>query len=210
MARYRGPVCRLCRREGTRLYLKGAKCYTNKCEIERRPTPPGMHGEARGQKKASDYALRLREKQKARRIYGVLERQFRSYFQKSAARAGITGETLLQLLERRLDNVVFRLGIGASRSQARQLVRHGHVLVNRRRVNIPSFLVSVGDVVEVKEKSRKVSTIVGNLDVSKRPSTPSWLEQLDGGMAARVIALPSRADIDTQVLEQLIVEHYSR
>ena len=173
MARYRGPVCRLCRREGTKLFLKGERCHTEKCAIEKRNIPPGQHGKAR-RPKIVGYGLQLREKQKARRIYGVLERQFRNLFEKAARMKGITGEHLLGMLERRLENVIYRMGFGTSRSQCRQLVRHGHVLVNGRKVNIPSFQVNVGDAVEVREKSRKITILEMARDFASHQPLAAW------------------------------------
>lgn len=208
MARYTGPVCRLCRREGTKLYLKGDRCYTGKCAIDRRAYAPGQHGQ--GRKKVSEYGLQLREKQKAKRIYGVLENQFRNYFEKADRQKGITGENLLRLLERRLDNVVFRLGYGSSRTEARQLVRHGHFTVNGHRVNIPSFLVKVGDVVAVTEKSKESPKIKELAENAQSKAAPAWLEKDSNAMAGKVVAIPSRDEIDVPVQEHLIVELYSR
>lgn len=208
MARYTGPVCRLCRREGIKLYLKGDRCYTDKCAIDRRAYAPGQHGQNR--KKVSEYGLQLREKQKARRIYGVLERQFSNYFDKAERQQGITGENLLRLLERRLDNVVYRLGFALSRPEARQLVRHNHFTVNGRKANIPSILLEVGDVIQIKEKSRdsdKFQEIKENI-AHKNP--PAWLELDREQLTGKVIALPSREQIDVPLQEHLIVELYSR
>lgn len=210
MARYRGPVCRLCRREGVRLYLKGDRCYSPKCEIEKRAYPPGQRAQARARRRTSDYGLQLREKQKLRRIYGVLETQFRRYFSEAERRPGITGETLLQLLERRLDNVIYRLGIGLSRAQARQLVRHGHILLNRRPASIPSTLVRVGDTVEVVEASRRLPVIAAAVEKAGGRRLPAWLQTEADVMRATVVSLPTRAEIDTQVQEDLVVEYYSR
>ena len=208
MARYTGPVCRLCRREGTKLYLKGDRCYTAKCAIDRRGYAPGQHGQ--GRKKQSEYGLQLREKQKVRRIYGILETQFRNYFEKAEHQKGITGENLLRLLERRLDNVAYRLGFGGSRVEARQLVRHGHFIVNGKKVNIPSFLTKVGDVVEVAEKSRDNSRIKELAEQAARKTPPAWLEVNADQFSGKVVAIPSREDIDVPVVEHLIVELYSR
>lgn len=208
MARYTGPVCRLCRRERMKLFLKGAKCETMKCAIERRPYPPGEHGRAR-QRQGSEYLLQLREKQKARRIYGLVEKQFKNLYEEANRHPGVTGENLLQMLEMRLDNVSYRAGWGSSRAQARQFVRHGHVKVNGRRVNIPSYRVRQGDVVELNDKGRAMIVVRHNLDTLDR-QTPSWLEMSDGGMKATVAALPPRDTIDVPVREQLIVELYSR
>lgn len=206
MARYTGATCRLCRREGMKLFLKGDRCYTDKCAFVRRSFAPGQHGASR--KKLSDYGVQLREKQKARRIYGVLESQFRSYYEKADHMRGITGENLLMLLETRLDNVVYRLGFGASRSEARQLVNHGHFLVNGRKVDIASYKVSVNDVISVCERSKgteKFKTFIEN------PKTlPQWLEVNLEDYSGRVVAVPSREDIDVPVNETLIVELYSK
>ncbi len=208
MARYTGPVCRLCRREGEKLFLKGDRCYTAKCSIERRSYAPGQHG--RSPKKVTEYGLHLREKQKCRRIYGILERQFERYYEEASRRRGITGENLLQLLELRLDNVVYRLGFGESRAQARQLVRHGHFTVNGRRVNIPSYQLKAGDVVAVREQSRDVELIRGNLEAAADRALPAWLELDADNMAGRVLAIPTREQIDVPIQEHLIVEYYSR
>lgn len=208
MARYTGPRCRLCRREGIKLYLKGDRCYTRRCVLERRSYAPGQHGHAR--KKATEYGLQLREKQKAKRIYGVLETQFRNYFERAERQSGITGENLLRLLERRLDNVVYRAGLAASRSEARQLVRHGHFTVNGRKVNIPSYLVRPGDVIAVRERSRNSVRIKELMERAADQRPPAWLSY-DGERAeARVLALPTREEIDVPVQEHLIVELYSR
>jgi small subunit ribosomal protein S4 len=209
MARYTGPVCRLCRRERMKLYLKGAKCDTMKCPIERRPYPPGEAGNSRRQRQGSEYLLQLREKQKARRIYGVMEKQFRRIYAEANRRPGVTGENLLQMLEVRLDNVAFRAGWGASRAQSRQLVRHGHVAVNGKRVTIPSYQVRKGDVVEIREKSRNMIVLRHNLDTLDRVKPP-WLEVADGGLSATVRDLPLREHIDVPVRESLIVELYSK
>jgi len=208
MARYTGPVCRLCRRERMKLYLKGAKCDTMKCPIERRPYPPGEHGRAR-QRQGSEYLLQLREKQKARRIYGLMEKQFRNLYVEANRQQGVTGENLLRMLEQRLDNVVYRAGWGASRSQARQLVRHGHIKVGGRRVTIPSYQVRKGETVELSDKAKAMIVIRHNLDTLDR-STPPWLETDDGGMQVVVRDLPLREHIDVPVREQLIVELYSK
>ena len=205
MARYTGPVCRLCRRERMKLFLKGAKCDTMKCPIERRPYPPGIHG--RGRIRESEYMLQLREKQKARRIYGLLEKQFRNLYGEAARQKGITGENLLRMLEQRLDNVVFRAGYASSRNQSRQWVRHGHVLVNGKKVTIPSFMVRKDDVVEIAVKSREMIVLRHNLDTIDR-SVPMWLDVTDG--KATVRDLPLRDQIDVPVREQLIVELYSK
>ncbi len=208
MARYTGPVCRLCRRERMKLYLKGAKCDTMKCAIERRPYPPGEHGRAR-QRQGSEYLLQLREKQKARRIYGLMEKQFKNVYFEANRQQGVTGENLLRMLEQRLDNVAFRASWGASRAQARQFVRHGHVKVNGRRVTIPSYQVRKGDVVELAEKSQSMIVIRHNLDTLDRQSPP-WLDTSEGGFKVTVTDLPRREHIDVPVREQLIVELYSK
>ncbi|HVJ47510.1 30S ribosomal protein S4 [Desulfitobacterium sp.] len=208
MARYTGPVCRLCRREGMKLFLKGDRCYTGKCAIDRRAYAPGQHGQSRG-KKPTEYGIQLREKQKVRRVYGVAEKQFRNYFDEAARQKGMTGENLLRLLERRLDNVVFQLGFATSRPEARQLVRHGHFTVNGRRVDIPSFLVRQGDVVAFKEASKtspRIKEIITNLD----RTPPKWLSIDANAVAGTVAALPSREDIQLPIQEHLIVEKYSR
>ena len=209
MARYNGPVCRLCRREGMKLFLKGERCYTEKCAIEKRNMPPGQHGRLRKAKMVG-YAIQLREKQKVKRIYGVLEDQFRGYFEQAErTRGGITGETLLQLLERRLDNVVYRMGLGTSRAQARQLVRHGHFLVNGKKVDIPSYSLKSGDTVAVREGSRANTTIIHATEEVKGRGVPEWLA-LEGEMGGKVVSMPTREQINLPVQEQLIVELYSK
>ena len=208
MARYTGPVCRLCRRERMKLFLKGTKCDSMKCPIERRPYPPGEAGRAR-QRQGSEYLLQLREKQKARRIYGLMEKQFRRIYAEANRRPGVTGENLLQMLELRLDNVSFRAGWGASRAQARQLVRHGHVAVNGKRVTIPSYTVRKGDVVSLRDKAKAMDIVRHNIEVLDR-SKPPWLESGEGGAVATVRELPAREAIDVPVREQLIVELYSK
>lgn len=206
MARYTGAVCRLCRREGQKLFLKGDRCYTDKCAITRRSYAPGQHGASK--KKLSDYGVQLREKQKARRIYGVLESQFRSYYEKAEKMRGMTGENLLKLLELRLDNVVYRIGYGASRSEARQLVTHGHFLVNGKKVDIASYKLSVNDVISVKEKSRGSERFKV---FAENPKTlPSWISANPENFEATIIAEPTREDIDIPVNETLIVELYSK
>lgn len=209
MARHTGPVCRLCRREGEKLYLKGEKCYTDKCPVDRRTYPPGQHGQGRRQR-ISEYGLHLREKQKLRRIYGVLERQFRRYYDEAARRMGVTGENLLVILESRLDNMVYRLGFATSRPAARQLVMHGHFLVNGQKVDIPSYLVKEGDTISVRERSRNLSAIKESVEGAKSRGVPEWLELDAEALAGRIKSLPSRDQIDVQVEEHLIVEHYSR
>lgn len=210
MARYRGPVCKLCRREGVRLWLKGVRCETGKCAIEKRSAGPGDRARAQPRRRVSDYGIQLREKQKLRRTYGVLERQFRRYFEEAERRTGITGELLLQLLERRLDNAAFRLGFATSRAQARMLIGQGHVSVNGRALNVPSYLVQVGDVVSVCDGSRSVKPVVEALARAGGRRMPPWLHTEADAMSGRVVALPTRADIDTQVQEELVVEFYSR
>ena len=209
MARYTGPVCRLCRREKMKLFLKGAKCDTMKCPIERRPYPPGEHGRTQLRRKDSEYLVQLREKQKARRIYGVLEKQFRNLYQEANRQRGVTGENLLRMLELRLDNVAFRAGWGASRSQGRQLVRHGHVKVNGRRVTIPSYTVRKGDVVELNTKAKAMIVVRHNMETLDR-SVPPWLEAAGEGAQVTVRDVPMREHIDVPVREQLIVELYSK
>ena len=211
MARYTGPVCRLCRREGAKLYLKGDKCYGDKCAFSKRAYAPGQHGQ--GRKKVSEYGLQLREKQKARRIYGILEGQFRKYFDRAERTKGITGENLLVLLERRLDNAVFRMGFAASRNQARQMVRHGLMTVNGRRVNIPSFQVRVGDVVAVHETSMESPIIKMMIETYGSKTVPAWVEDVTltpEAVSAKVARFPSREEIDCPIVEHLIVELYSR
>jgi small subunit ribosomal protein S4 len=209
MARYIGPVCRLCRREGMKLFLKGERCYTEKCAIEKRNFAPGQHGKTRKSKLAG-YGVQLREKQKVKRIYGVLEDQFRRYFEQAERTRGITGETLLQLLERRLDNVVYRTGLATSRPQARQLVRHGHFTVNGRKVDIPSFSVKPGDIVGVRESSRKNASIVHAMEEVKGRGIPEWLAFSAEEVAAKINSVPTREQINLPVQEQLIVELYSK
>lgn len=207
MARYTGPVCRLCRREGMKLYLKGDRCYSDKCAIDRRSYVPGQHGQ--GRKKVSGYGIQLREKQKAKRYYGVMESQFRKYFNMAERMKGVTGENLLSILESRLDNLVYRIGLAESRKEARQLVRHGHFLVNGKKVDIPSYLVKVGDVVEVKESSRN-SEKFKELAENNQRVAPDWLEVDMEKMRARVVGVPKKEHIDIPIEEHLIVELYSR
>ena len=209
MARYRGSVCRQCRREKLKLFLKGDRCYSDKCAFEKRAFPPGQHGQAR-MRKVSDYSIQLREKQKVRRIYGMLEGQFKRYFVMAERAKGVTGENLLILLERRLDNAIFRLGYSSSRTQARQLVKHNHIQVNGRTVNIPSFLISVNDVISIREKSRKIETINDSLEAVARRGVPSWLELDQKNYTGKVKALPDRQEITMPIQEQLIVELYSK
>jgi small subunit ribosomal protein S4 len=208
VARYRESVCRLCRREGMKLFLKGDRCFTNKCAIERRNFPPGQHGKRRS--KILGYGIQLREKQKLKRFYGVLEGQFRLTFEAAERMRGVTGENLLSLLERRLDNVVHRLGFSGSRAQARQLVRHGHVRVNGKKVNIPSYVVGAGAVVSVKEKSKANPLIAGAVETAKGRGIPAWLELNASEFQGKVVTLPKREDVALQVNEKLIVELYSK
>jgi small subunit ribosomal protein S4 len=211
MARYTEAVCKLCRREGMKLFLKGEKCFTPKCPVEKRPYPPGMHGQKRtGRRKASDYSVQLREKQRARRIYGVLEGQFRRYFNDAARRPGMTGVNLLQNLELRLDNVAFRMGLGDSRAQARQLVNHGHLTLNGKPTNIPSAVLKPGDVVAVASGSGDKKYFKELRDVLRERKSPEWLQRDDANLAARIVGVPSREQIDITLNEQLIVEYYSR
>lgn len=209
LARYIDASCRLCRRENLKLFLKGDRCYTDKCAFERRSYVPGQHGQKRGGK-ISDYGIQLREKQKVRRIYGVLEKQFRRYYSKADKQKGITGTNLLILLERRLDNIVYRMGFASSRDQARQLVRHNHFTVNGRKVNIPSYHVKVGDVVEVREKSHKIPFILEAMETVVRRETPQWLEVDGGNFRGIVKAFPAREELTMPINEQLIVELYSK
>ncbi len=208
MARYTEASCRLCRREGEKLFLKGERCYTNKCAISKRVYAPGQHGQQK--KKLSEYGIQLREKQKARRFYGILESQFRKYFEMAVSKKGVTGENLLQILESRLDNTIYRLGLATSRPEARQLVTHGHFTVNGKKVNIPSFLVKVGDVIAVKEKSRTSPKVKAIGDITGSKVIPKWLEFDPENLAGKVVALPSREDIDLPIREHLIVELYSK
>lgn len=208
MARYIDAVCRLCRRERTKLFLKGARCESSKCAVEKRPYPPGQHG--KGRMRETQYLIQLREKQKARRIYGVLERQFHLYYREAASRPGITGENLLRILESRLDNVVFRAGMAASRAQARQLVNHGHFRVNNRRVDIPSFRVRPGDVVSLRDRSRNLLVVQHTIDTTGHRPRVEWLDIEREARQVVVRDLPNRSQIDTAVQEQLIVELYSK
>ena len=208
MARYTGPSCRLCRREGSELFLKGERCYTDKCAIKRRSYPPGQHGQ--GRIKVSDYGVQLREKQKVRRIYGILENQFRGYFEMADRMKGVTGENLLFILEKRLDNVAYRLGFATSRTEARQLVRHGHFTLNGRKVNIPSLQAKAGDVLQLREKSRKITAITESLEGVVRRGIPQWLELDKDSCKGVVKAMPVREDITMPIQEQLIVELYSK
>lgn len=208
MARYTGASCRLCRREGEKLFLKGERCYTNKCAVARRGYAPGQHGQNR--KKLSEYGIQLREKQKARRYYGVLESQFRKYFEMAVRKKGVTGENLLQLLELRLDNVIYRLGLATSRPEARQLVRHGHFMVNGSRVDIPSYITKLGDKITVAEKSKSSPKIKSILENTSGKVIPKWLEFDADNLTGKIVTLPSREDIDLPLKENLIVELYSK
>ncbi len=209
MAKYTGSVCRFCRREGVKLFLKGERCHSEKCSFDKRPYSPGMHG--KGRKRVTDYKIQLREKQKVRSIYGMLEKQFRIFYSRAVLKKGVTGENLLALLERRLDNVVFRLGMAMSRNQARQLVNHRHFLVNGKITNIPSFVVKEGDVVEIKEKSRKSSAFKTSLEsAGERTPIPAWLELSKDEFKGKVVRMPEREDITDDIKENLIVELYSK
>ena len=208
MARYIGPACRLCRREGTKLFLKGERCVSGKCAIDRRNTLPGQHGTTN--KKMKEYGMQLREKQKARRYYGVLEGQFKSYFEKADRQEGVTGSNLLSILERRFDNVIFRMGMAESRKEARQLVTHGHFRINGKKVNIPSLIVKVGDVITVREASRSSEKFKGLAESEGGARVPKWLESDKKNFTAKVVAMPAREDIDFEFNEQLIVELYSK
>ena len=206
MSKYTGPDCKLCRREGCKLFLKGDKCFSDKCVVQKRPQAPGQHGT--GRKKPSAYQIQLREKQKTKRIYGLAEKQFRGYFEKAAKMRGVVGDNMLILLERRLDNVIFRLGIGVSRAQARQVVNHGHITINGKRVNIPSYLVKAGDIIEVKENKR--DKVFFEPVKADKTNTPAWLSFDNALLKGEVKSLPTREDIDLSVSEHLIVELYSK
>jgi small subunit ribosomal protein S4 len=208
MSRYTESVCRLCRREGLKLYLKGDRCYSDKCAITKRSYAPGQHGQQR--KKVSEYGVQLREKQKVRRIYGVQEKQFRIAFAEAERRGGVSGENLLQLMETRLDNVVYRMGFASSRIEARQLIGHGHYTVNGKKVNIPSYIIKVGDVIAVKEKSKQSPKFAGLAEALTGKTIPQWLEVDKANMSGKVVTLPTREDIDIPITEQLVVELYSR
>jgi small subunit ribosomal protein S4 len=212
MARYTGPSCKLCRREGTKLFLKGTRCSTEKCGFERRPYIPGEHGSAKGfrRSRVSDYGIHLREKQKVRRIYGILEKQFRKYFKMAAKKSGVTGENLLQFLECRLDNVIYRMGFAPSRKSARQIIRHGHIIVNNRKVNIPSFLVSPEDQITIKEKSRTMPLIQEAIESSTDVSSLEWFEVAKEAFNGKILTYPSREQIPMEIDERLIVEYYSK
>ena len=209
MARYKGASCRLCRRENLKLFIKGDRCYGDKCAFERRPYGPGQHGQRRGGK-LSDYQLQLREKQKVKRIYGILEKQFRKYYYTAEKKKGITGINLLLLLESRLDNVVYRMGLAGSRNQARQLIRHSHFTINQKKVNIPSYQVKVGEVIEIKEKSRKVPLFMEAMETVVRRGIPTWVELDKDNFRGTLKALPTREDLTMPIQEQLIIELYSK
>lgn len=209
MARYTDPSCRLCRRERQKLFLKGTKCFTEKCPVERRGFPPGQHGQSR-RPKVSEYGVQLREKQKIRRMYGLMETQFRNYFAKALQQTGRTGETLVKMLERRLDNVIYRMGFAPSRKAARQLVTHGHFMVNRRSVDVPSFLLRAGDTVQVRDKSKKLEVIHSSMKRMKDTSMLPWLSLDKGAMVGTFLNIPERADIPLNADEQLVVELYSK
>ncbi len=208
MARYSGPQCRICRRETEKLFLKGDRCYTEKCAVERRQYPPGQHGQRRG--KLSDYGVQLREKQKVRNMYGVLEKQFRRYFHNAEKKKGVTGEQLLQNLETRLDNIAYRMGFAPNRSSARQLVIHGHFLVNGKKVSVPSFILKAGDLVEVREPSREIGLIKDSLSRVEQRGIPSWVEIDFQNFKGKILQIPAREDIQLPAQEQLIVELYSK
>ncbi|MFW5855755.1 MAG: 30S ribosomal protein S4 [Bacillota bacterium] len=208
MARYKGPVCKLCRREGEKLYLKGARCYSDKCSFDRRPYAPGDHGQ--GRRKVSEYGMQLREKQKVRRMYGIMEKQFRNYFEEAEQARGVTGENFLNLLERRLDNTVYRLGFATSRNEARQFVLHGHIKVNDRKVDIPSYRVDEGDVITVKDSSRKLDRFKDIFEYNQELTPPGWLTVDYDKAEGKVVSMPEREDIDHPIQEHLIVEFYSR
>lgn len=208
MSRHTESVCKLCRREMTKLFLKGDRCYTDKCAIDRRAYPPGQHGQNQG--KSSNYALQLREKQKIRRLYGIQEKQFRNYFQEADRLKGVTGSNLLVLLERRLDNITYRLGFANSRAQSRQLIRHGHILVNGKKIDIPSYSVENADVITLREKSREVQKVIQALDAVERRGVPAWLELNRTALTGVVKSIPTREDLAMPLQEQLVVEFYSR
>ena len=210
MARYTGAVCRMCRREGAKLFLKGERCYSDKCSITRRAYAPGQHGQSKGRKKVSEYGIQLREKQKTRRYYGVLESQFEGYFETAERKQGMTGQNLLRILESRLDNVIYRLGLATSRAEARQLVVHGHYTVNGKRVNIPSYQVREGEVIAVCEKSRQSDKIKAIVETCGARPVPMWLDMNKETLEAKIVRMPNREDIDLDVQELLIVEYYSK
>ena len=210
MARYNGPVCRLCRRQGSKLFLKGDRCYTDKCAVERRPSEPGRSAQAKRIKKLTHYGIQLREKQKMRNMYGLLERQFHNLFKKAEQKHGVTGDNFIQFLERRLDNVIFRMGFTNSRTKARQIVSHSHILVNGKKVNIPSYMVDIDDVIEVKESSQNISDFKDLKQGETDINIPSWLDVDFNNLKGKVVKLPSKEDVDLPVDEKLVVEYYSR
>lgn len=210
MARYTGPSCRLCRREGCKLHLKGERCNSDKCSLNRRAQAPGQHGAANNRRRVKEYSLQLREKQKAKRYYGILEKQFKNYFEKADRKEGQTGENLLTMIERRLDNVVYRMGMAESRKEARQLVLHGHFTVNGKKVDIPSYLVSAGDVIAVRQKSKQSEKFKVVAEANANRPVPTWLEVDRENQSGKVVALPSRDQIDLEIQETLIVELYSK
>ena len=210
MARYIGAVCRLCRREDMKLFLKGERCYTDKCGYERRAYPPGQHGQNRRRKQRSDYGEQLREKQKVKRIYGIAERQFRGYYHKATRMKGVAGDNLIQLLERRLDNVVYRMGFASDHAEARQLVRHGHFLINGKKINIPSYQIRARDVVQVRESSQTIGRIVEALGAVDRRGVPQWIELDKDGFKGAIRQMPSREDVTLPIRVQLIIELYSK
>jgi small subunit ribosomal protein S4 len=210
MARYTGPACRLCRRQGAKLFLKGERCYTDKCAIERKATAPGKSSKSRRVRKLSNYAIQLKEKQKMRDMYGLLEKQFSNLFEKAEKKHGVTGENFIQFLERRLDNIVYRLGLAESRAKARQVVRHSHILVNGRKVNIPSYMAEINDIIEIKAKSQSIKEFKELKEEEKEVNTPTWLELDMKNLKGKVVRLPSKEDIDLPIDEKLIVEYYSR
>ncbi len=208
MARYTGPRCRLCRREGIKLYLKGERCYTEKCALSRKSFPPGQNMPSR--RKVTEYGIQLREKQKVRRVYGVLENQFRNYFHKAERQSGVTGDNLFSILERRFDNVIYRIGLGSSRTEARQLIRHGHFAINGKKVDIPSYLLKAGDVIEVREKSKSKTRLKENIETAGERTVPEWLEYDAERAVGRVVSLPSRDHVDIPIEDALVIELYSR
>ncbi len=210
MARYRGPVCRLCRRQETKLFLKGDRCYTDKCAVERKATPPGKSAKSRRPRKLSNYAIQLKEKQKMKDMYGLMEKQFSNIFEKAEKKHGVTGENFIQFLERRLDNVVFRLGFADSRAKARQLVKHSHIVVNGKKVNIPSYMIEIDDTIEIREKSHSILELKELKEGEKEVNTPSWLELDTKSLKGKVVKLPLKEDVYLPIDEKLVVEFYSR
>lgn len=210
MARYTGPVCRLCRRQGAKLFLKGERCYTDKCAVEKKATAPGKSSQSRRPRKLSNYAIQLKEKQKMKDMYGLLEKQFSNLFEKAEKKHGVTGENFIQFLERRLDNIVFRMGLVQSRAKARQIVKHSHILVNGHKVNIPSYMAEINDVIEVKEKSHSIPEFKELKDGEREVNAPAWIEIDIKNLKGKVVKLPSKEDIDLPVDEKLVVEYYSR